>query len=377
MPPAKPSRTHRRASGSGLLARRKVGRPAWYIAMLSGASFSQPSTPWTFLPVSPFSWKPGRVVPRLVVEHQDLGAAADRSGNLEPARLGRDRSAVHADPRQWARPAAWHVVRLFRSQSLQAAVVVPEYPLPVQRVVPVLPRRDGLAGAVAEPALTVARSSRAFPVQSAPAIVGDPLGVRPLDDLAQDAGDVLVVVGAVDARDVQLASAIGLARAVDGEPVGVGSVEGLVGAVGVHAGEDEQAVLVGRLGQLAVEIAVPQGLRSMVERELAGVVGHDAAGVEDHPLDPRVSPVAPPPRDVVARRVDLGDIGLAPAQGSAIPGGRIGAPPCSSGCPEAGAARPMAAIAVVTRATCSRKARRLWPLVKAASVSWFMAHSTV
>src|SRR5262249_24373184 len=37
-----------------------------------------------------------------------------------------------------------------------------------------------------------------------------------------------------------------------------------------------------------------------------------------------VAPVAPPPREVVARRVDLGDIGLAPAQGPAIPRGRIG-----------------------------------------------------
>ena len=152
-----------------------------------------------------------------------------------------------------------------------------------------------------------------FAVEPAPAIVGDALGVRPLDDLAQDAGDVLVVVRAIDARDVELARAVGLARVVDGEPVGVGSVEGLVGTVGVHAGEDEQAVLVGGLSQLAVEIAVPQTLRSMVKRELAGVVGHDAARVEDDPLHSCFSPVAPPPHDVVARRVDLGDIGLPPA----------------------------------------------------------------
>ena len=45
---------------------------------------------------------------------------------------------------------------------------------------------------------------------------------------------------------------------IDGEPVGVGSVEVLVGAVGVHAGEDEQAVLVGGLGEFAVEVAVAQ-----------------------------------------------------------------------------------------------------------------------
>ena len=48
-----------RASAGGLVASRKELRPAfWYIAMLSGMSFSQPSTPWIIFPQSPLCWKP-------------------------------------------------------------------------------------------------------------------------------------------------------------------------------------------------------------------------------------------------------------------------------------------------------------------------------
>ena len=217
------------------------------------------------------------------------------------------------------RPARLTGRAVVQVPDFETAVVVPEDPLPVQRIVPVLSRGDSLASAVAKPALTMRTVTGALSVQPAPAIVGDPLGMRPLDDLVQDARDVFVVVGTVDARDVEFTRPIGPARAVNGEPVGMGSVKSLMGTVGVHAGENEQAVLVGRLGELAVEITVAQGLRAMVERELAGEVGHDSARVEDHSLDPGVSPVTPPPRDVVVGRVNFGDIGLTPAQGSAIP----------------------------------------------------------
>ena len=43
---------------AGLLATRYDVRPFSYIAMLSGASLSQPNIEWTRLPVSPFCWKP-------------------------------------------------------------------------------------------------------------------------------------------------------------------------------------------------------------------------------------------------------------------------------------------------------------------------------
>ncbi len=104
----------------------------------------------------------------------------------------------------------------------------------------------------------------------------------------------------------------------------MGLIESLVGAVRVHASKDEQAVFVGGLSQFAVEVPVPQSLGSMVQWKLAGVVGDNTARIENDPLHPRFSPVAPPPRDVVARGIDLGDVGLPPAQSSTIPGDRIG-----------------------------------------------------
>ena len=96
-------------------------------------------------------------------------------------------------------------------------------------------------------------------------------------------------------------------------------VERLVGTVGIHAGQHHQAVLVGRTSQLAVEVAVAQRRRTIVQRELARVVGDDAAGIDDDALDLRPLPVLPPPGDVVAGRVDLGDVRLRPAVRAPIP----------------------------------------------------------
>ena len=116
MPPANPSSTQRRASGSGLLARRKVGRPAWYIAMLSGASFSQPSTPWTFLPVSPFSWNP-------YAASRAWWSSIRISARRPIAAQSRNRLAwAEIDPlfmptHRQCGPPAWRAVRLNKSQT--------------------------------------------------------------------------------------------------------------------------------------------------------------------------------------------------------------------------------------------------------------------
>ena len=59
--------------------------------------------------------------------------------------------------------------------------------------------------------------------EPAPAIVGEALQVRTLDDLGQHGWQLLVVIGAVDARDVLVASAIRLARRLPGVPVRVGA----------------------------------------------------------------------------------------------------------------------------------------------------------
>ena len=58
MPPANPSSAHIRTSGSGLLPTRKVGCPAPYMAVLSGMSLSQPSSPCINVPVSALLWNP-------------------------------------------------------------------------------------------------------------------------------------------------------------------------------------------------------------------------------------------------------------------------------------------------------------------------------
>ena len=57
----------------------------------------------------------------------------------------------------------------------------------------------------------------------------------------------------------------------------------------------------------------------MVQRELARVVGDDAAGVDDDALNFGALPVVAPPGDVVLVRILLGDVGLSPAVGAPVP----------------------------------------------------------
>ncbi len=80
----------------------------------------------------------------------------------------------------------------------------------------------------------------------------------------------------------------------------------------------------GRLCDFAVQVAAIQELGSMVQWELARVVGHNSAGVDDDALHSGAFPILAPPRDVVRRRIVLGDIGLAPPQRVSIPGARAG-----------------------------------------------------
>ena len=115
MPPAKPSIIHMRASAAGLAAARNVLRPAWYMAMLSGASLSQPSSPCTSLPASPFCWKPVESV-------RDWWSSRIVSARSQISFIGRkDCAWLVMEPlfmpiqMQFSPPAAL-VARLFRSQ---------------------------------------------------------------------------------------------------------------------------------------------------------------------------------------------------------------------------------------------------------------------
>ena len=146
--------------------------------------------------------------------------------------------------------------------------------------------------------------------------------MRSLDDLPEDVGQILVVVSAVDARDVLLRRAIRPAVRVAGEPVRVRLEEIVGGAIRVHPRHHEEPVVVRRFRQLPEEVAAVEELRTMVQRILARVVGDDAAGVDDNGLDLRALPLGAPPGDVIADRILFRDVGLAPQVGAAIPGRR-------------------------------------------------------
>ena len=94
------------------------------------------------------------------------------------AALAADRPAVHADPKA-IRPAR----RLGRSvvevPDLQPPGVVPLDPFAIDRIVPVSLAGDFLCPRAAELLRAVLAMADAFAPESAPAIVGDPLGVCP------------------------------------------------------------------------------------------------------------------------------------------------------------------------------------------------------
>ena len=164
----------------------------------------------------------------------------------------------------------------------------------------------------------------AIAAEAAPTVIRESFRLRALDDLAHDARKILIVISAVDAADVLVGGAVRRPGRVHGEPVRMLMVELLGGPVGVHAGQHHQAVRVRGFGQFPVQIAALQKLRLVLQRKAAGVVRHDSAGIDDDALNVRGLPILAPPRDVIADRILLGDVGLSPAIGTPEPGSLAG-----------------------------------------------------
>ncbi len=243
----------------------------------------------------------------------------------------------------------------------EAAGVVPVEPLAIDGIVPVFLLWDRFVGEGEEFGFAIFAVADVVAFEAVPDVVGETVGVGAFDDFAHDVGEVVVVVGAVDAGEVELTAAVGLAGGVDGEPVGVSVVERGEAFGGVHAGDDGEAVVVGGFGEFAEEVAVGELGRAVVEGEFGGVVGDDSAGVDDDALRAGALPVLPPPGDVVGGAVGFGDVGLSPAEGALMPGelgiewGLVG---CGCGL-GAGGERRAAAIVVVVVASVLRKSRRV------------------
>ena len=229
-----------------------------------------------------------------------------------------DIGRIHAQP-QTIRPARGLGRLVVEVPHGQAAVITPPDPGTIDRVVPIHGGRQVGARRGVELAGAVLTIADLVAPQPAPTVVGKAFDVIAFGDLTQDAGQIFVVIRAVDAGHIAVAGAIGIAVLITGKPVRVGLEEVLGGAVGIHAGQDYQPIGLGRGGQVAKQIACAEILGAIVKREAAGIVGHDAAGVDDHPLDIGTAPKISPPVNIVADGIPFGDIGLSPAQGACVP----------------------------------------------------------
>ena len=178
------------------------------------------------LPVSPFCWKPVASSRALVIEHHDVrrGWQISLRSRKEPG-LRRDRAAVHAGP-DAIRAAGVARDAVVELPEFRAARVVPQDPLAVSGIVPVgAARKSPGRSSGGTCAGTVVAVADAAAAQAGPTVVGETFRVGALDDLAQNVGQILVVVRAVDAGDVLVGGAVGLAVGDAREPVGMRLVE--------------------------------------------------------------------------------------------------------------------------------------------------------
>ena len=257
-------------------------------------------------------------VAALMVEHDDLGPRQDRLEIDEAVAVVEDVAADHAAPDAML-AAGFPRHGIVEVPELGPPLVVPADPAPVILARPIVnlrqrefrplrrtfPNSSGMADAVAG--------------HAGPGIVGEPVGSAALNDLRHDPRQVLAVIGRVDAGDVLVSLAVGLALRVDADPVRMGAIEILRDAVRIHARNHLQADLPRRAHHIAVEVAIAERDGAVMQRELGRIIGDDAAGIDDDALHARPAPMLAPPGVIVARGIDLDEVRLAPAQGRAVP----------------------------------------------------------
>src|SRR5207302_10547555 len=124
------------------------------------------------------------VVPRLVIEQHEVGAAADLDEIAERAALAGDRPAVHADP-EAVRTARAPGDLVEHVPDFDAALVIPLDPLAVDRIIPIPAGRQRLTGFRLKLARAVLAIANARPAHTGPVIIGEALGMRAFDDLGQ------------------------------------------------------------------------------------------------------------------------------------------------------------------------------------------------
>src|ERR1700739_4136166 len=119
-----------------------------------------------------------------MIEEHHFGAPEDGLAIPERAALRRDGSAVHAEPKAIgaSRRFCGAVIQV---PDLDTPRIVPVDSLPVDRIFPVARLRQRRAGFIANLSPAIFAVTDAVPPQTAPAIVGEALGVAALDDLGQ------------------------------------------------------------------------------------------------------------------------------------------------------------------------------------------------
>ena len=161
-------------------------------------------------------------------------------------------------------------------------------------------------------------------------LVGPPVGedavdVVARDDLAVHGGHELEVVGPERARDPQLRVGPVPARppvGVDRDPVGVRARGVVAGRVRIGAGDHLHPHGAAAADQLAERIAGAEPGAAVMEGDVGGVVGDDAAGAEAGRVGMDAAEVVEPEGEIDAAGIVLDQHQLRPAHRFVAPGGR-------------------------------------------------------
>ena len=92
----------------------------------------------------------------------------------------------------------------------------------------------------------------------------------------------------------------------------------------IHPSQNGDPIAASSVKEFAKEIPISKKLRAPVQGIFGGIVSNDAAGIDDDALDACALPIIAPPWDIIAGNVEFGDVGLSPAQATAVPGDGIG-----------------------------------------------------
>src|SRR6185437_9658854 len=159
-----------------------------------------------------------------MIQHNHVRAPANLPVIAKALGLAVDGAAVHAHPNAIATACGLRHA-IVQIPNLQAALVIPAYPFTINRIVPVPFFRNRFPSPIAKSFFAIAAKTWTVPAKARPTVVRESFRMIAFDNFAQDGGNMLLVVRAVDASYEKIVGLVGLAIASQSEPIRVCAIK--------------------------------------------------------------------------------------------------------------------------------------------------------